>query len=46
MMGFIGADGAPTYKRSYKHFIDLLEPLALQGKPIVLTATGGSDRMR
>jgi FMN reductase len=40
--------GTPTYKGSYtglfKHFIDLLEPLALQGKPIVLTATGGSDR--
>lgn len=40
--------GTPTYKGSYtglfKHFIDLLEPLALQGKPILLTATGGSDR--
>lgn len=40
--------GTPTYKGSYtglfKHFIDLLEPLALQGKPVVLTATGGSDR--
>lgn len=40
--------GTPTYKGSYtgllKHFIDLFEPLSLQGKPIVLTATGGSDR--
>jgi len=40
--------GTPTYKGSYtglfKHFIDLLDPLALQGKPILLTATGGSDR--
>lgn len=40
--------GTPTYKGSYaglfKHFLDLFEPLALQGKPIVLTATGGSDR--
>ncbi|PSH62212.1 FMN reductase [Phyllobacterium sophorae] len=40
--------GTPTYKGSYtglfKHFIDLLEPLALHGKPILLTATGGSDR--
>jgi FMN reductase len=40
--------GTPTYKGSYtgifKHFIDLFEPLALQGKPILLTATGGSDR--
>ncbi|MEI4482938.1 MULTISPECIES: FMN reductase [unclassified Phyllobacterium] len=40
--------GTPTYKGSYaglfKHFVDLLEPLALKGKPVVLTATGGSDR--
>lgn len=40
--------GTPTYKGSYtglfKHLIDLLDPLALQGKPILLTATGGSDR--
>lgn len=40
--------GTPTYKGSYtglfKHFIDLLDPRALQGKPIVVTATGGSDR--
>ncbi|WP_370462067.1 NAD(P)H-dependent oxidoreductase [Phyllobacterium sp. SYP-B3895] len=40
--------GTPTYKGSYtgffKHLIDLLDPLALEGKPILLTATGGSDR--
>jgi FMN reductase len=49
---FLAADvivvGTPTYKGSYtglfKHFIDLLDPLALQSKPILLTATGGSDR--
>ncbi|MCO4316571.1 FMN reductase [Phyllobacterium sp. 21LDTY02-6] len=39
--------GTATYKGSYtglfKHFIDLLEPRALQGKPIVLTATGGNN---
>lgn len=40
--------GTPTYKGSYtglfKHLIDLIDPLALQGKPVVLTATGGGDR--
>ncbi|CAN7568780.1 FMN reductase [Pararhizobium sp. LjRoot255] len=40
--------GSPTYKGSYpglfKHLIDLIEPLALRGKPIVITATGGGDR--
>jgi FMN reductase len=40
--------GSPTYKGSYtglfKHFFDLLEPAALRGKPVVLTATGGGDR--
>ncbi|MGH6860113.1 MAG: FMN reductase [Phyllobacterium sp.] len=40
--------GTPTYKGSYtglfKHLIDLLDPLSLQGKPVLLTATGGSDR--
>lgn len=40
--------GTPTYKGSYtglfKHLIDLFDPLALQSKPILLTATGGSDR--
>lgn len=40
--------GSPTYKGSYtglfKHFFDLIEPQALRGKPIVLTATGGGER--
>jgi len=40
--------GTPTYKGSYtglfKHVFDLLEPIALRGKPVVLTATGGGDR--
>lgn len=40
--------GTPTYKGSYtglfKHFVDLIDPLALQGKPVILTATGGGDR--
>ncbi len=40
--------GSPTYKGSYtglfKHLIDLLDPATLAGKPIILTATGGSDR--
>jgi FMN reductase len=40
--------GSPTYKGSYtglfKHFFDLVEPGALRGKPVVLTATGGGDR--
>ena len=40
--------GSPTYKGSYsglfKHVIDLLDPATLAGKPIILTATGGSDR--
>lgn len=40
--------GSPTYKGSYaglfKHLIDLLDPLSLAGKPVILTATGGSDR--
>jgi FMN reductase len=40
--------GTPTYKGSYtglfKHVIDLIDPLALQGKPVILTATGGGDR--
>ncbi|PZV37209.1 FMN reductase [Mesorhizobium kowhaii] len=40
--------GSPTYKGSYtglfKHFLDLIDPLALQGKPVILTATGGGDR--
>lgn len=48
----VGADvlvvGTPTYKGSYtglfKHFFDLVDPAALRGKPVVLTATGGGDR--
>jgi FMN reductase len=39
---------SPIYKASYsgllKHFFDLLDPLALQGKTAILAATGGSDR--
>jgi FMN reductase len=39
--------GSPVYKGSYsglfKHFFDLLEPKALAGKIVILTATGGSD---
>ncbi|MER8376135.1 FMN reductase [Mesorhizobium sp. M1396] len=52
MQHIISADvlvvGSPTYKGSYtglfKHFLDLIDPLALQGKPVILTATGGGDR--
>ncbi len=40
--------GSPVYKGSYtglfKHLIDLIEPEALRGKPVLLTATGGGDR--
>lgn len=40
--------GTPTYKGSYtgllKHLVDLLDPMALRGKPILLTATGGGER--
>ncbi len=40
--------GSPVYKGSYtglfKHLFDLIEPAALAGKPILLTATGGGDR--
>ncbi len=39
---------SPVYKGSYtglfKHLIDLLEPTAFAGKPILLAATGGGDR--
>ena len=38
----------PTYKGSYtglfKHAIDLIDPGALLGRPVILTATGGGDR--
>jgi FMN reductase len=40
--------GSPVYKGSYtglfKHLIDFVPPDALSGVPVVLTATGGSDR--
>jgi FMN reductase len=39
---------SPTYKGSYsglfKHLVDLIDPAALGGKPILLAATGGGDR--
>lgn len=39
--------GSPIYKASYtglfKHLFDLVTPAKLAGKPVVLTATGGSD---
>jgi len=40
--------GSPTYKGSYtglfKHFFDLIDPAGLRGKPVLLTATGASER--
>jgi FMN reductase len=40
--------GTPVYKGSYtglfKHLIDFIDPEALAGKPVVLTATGGGQR--
>ncbi|TIQ79891.1 FMN reductase [Mesorhizobium sp.] len=40
--------GSPTYKGSYtglfKQFFDLIDPSALRGKPVLLTATGGGER--
>ncbi|MGB3339774.1 MAG: NAD(P)H-dependent oxidoreductase [Devosia sp.] len=40
--------GSPVYKGSYsglfKHVFDLIDPVALAGKPILLTATGGGDK--
>lgn len=40
--------GSPTFKGSYtglfKHLFDLLDPAALRGKPIIITATGGGER--
>ena len=39
---------SPVYKGSYtglfKHFLDLIDPAALAGKPVLLAATGGGDR--
>jgi len=39
---------SPVYKASYtglmKHFFDLLDPKALNGKVAILAATGGSDQ--
>ncbi|PLL14319.1 FMN reductase [Tabrizicola sp. TH137] len=39
---------SPVYKGSYtglfKHLIDLIDPTALRGKPVLLAATGGGDR--
>lgn len=48
----IGADAlvlaSPVYKGSYsglfKHLLDLIDPLALAGKPVLLGATGGGPR--
>lgn len=38
----------PIYKGSYpglfKHLIDLLDPLSLKDKPVLIAATGGGDR--
>ena len=47
-----GADalivGTPVYKGAYtglfKHLFDLVDPAALAGKPVVLSATGGGAR--
>jgi FMN reductase len=40
--------GSPVYKGSYagqfKHIFDLLDPLALVGKPVAIVATGGGHR--
>ncbi len=38
----------PVYKAAYtglfKHLFDLIEPKLLEGRPVILAATGGSDR--
>lgn len=52
LAAFTGADAiivaSPVYKGSYtglfKHFIDLIAPEALAGKPVLLAATGGGHR--
>jgi FMN reductase len=40
--------GSPVYKGSYtglfKHLFDLVDPAALTGKPVLLTATGGGEK--
>jgi FMN reductase len=40
--------GSPVYKGAYtglfKHLFDFVEPEALAGKPVILTATGGGSR--
>lgn len=40
--------GSPVYKGSYtglfKHLFDLIDPVDLAGKPVLLTATGGGDK--
>ena len=40
--------GSPVYKGTYtglfKHLFDLIDPRLLKDKPVVLTATGGSER--
>jgi FMN reductase len=40
--------GSPVYKGTYtglfKHLFDLIDPRALKDKPVVLAATGGSER--
>lgn len=52
MAAILSADalvvGSPVYKGSYtglfKHLFDLIDPAALVGKPVLLTATGGGDK--
>ena len=40
--------GSPVYKGTYtglfKHLFDLIDPRVLKDKPVLLTATGGSER--
>ncbi|MGB8928959.1 MAG: NAD(P)H-dependent oxidoreductase [Pantoea agglomerans] len=52
IQNIIGADvlvvGVPTYQASYpgmfKHLFDMIDPHALAGKPVILAATGGTER--